>query len=444
MRNITRLLLLTSLLTVFACGKASIESAKQLLNNTTNESNSLKGNLSPNFGTGGIVLQDIVEFSTSGNEVGNQVLIDETGSIFVAGSGGPLANAALWKFDSTGALDTSFGGGDGLFTHKINSSDRVNDMAIDSLGNIILVGKTFISGEADDLAVWKITPSGVLDTTFGGGNGYVTHRTGSGSSYYEEGHSVTIDANDNIIVSGSTVANGAAIWKFTSTGVLDTSFGGGNGFVLNATFSYANGVTVDENDNIYTAGNGGGIKVVKYDSNGNLDSSFSGDGSFEYDNPSGSEGTTDIVLDSNGNVVITGYLDSGADRDMLVMRLTPTGVLDTTFGSGQGYITHHNAASGNGNDIGSALALDSDGNILVIGDSEGSNSDIAIWKLSATGSLVTSFGDGDGFLVLDDLAGGNGTDKGYGLALTDSGKLVATGMSYSATTGEDMFLFLLE
>ena len=443
MKKIKAHLLLTILITLLSCGKASIESAKQLLNNTANEPNSLKGNLSANFGTGGIVTQDIVEFSTSSNDLGKQVLIDETGSIFVAGKGGPVPSAALWKFDSNGALDTTFGGGDGLFTHRINSNDRVNDMAFDSSGNIILVGKTFISGQADDLAVWKITPSGVLDTTFGGGNGYVTHRTASGS-VYEEGYSVAIDSNDNIIISGTTVSTGAAIWKFTPTGALDTSFGGGNGYVLNATFIYANGVTVDENDNIYTAGNGGGIKVVKYASNGNLDSSFSGDGSFEYDNPSGSEGASDIVLDSNGNIVITGSQYNGVDSDMLVMRITPNGVLDTTFGSGQGYITHHNAASGNGNDGGDALTIDSEGNILVIGDSEGVNYDLAIWKISPTGSLVTSFGNGDGFLILGDLAGGNGFDRGYGLALTDSGKLAATGMSEGASTSDDMVLLLLE
>ncbi len=443
MRNITRLLLLTSLFTVFACGKASIESAKQLLNNTANEPNSLKGNLSANFGTGGIVTQDIVEFSTSSNDLGKQVLIDETGSIFVAGKGGPVPSAALWKFDSNGALDTTFGGGDGLFTHRINSNDRVNDMAFDSSGNIILVGKTFISGQADDLAVWKITPSGVLDTTFGGGNGYVTHRTASGS-VYEEGYSVAIDSNDNIIISGTTVSTGAAIWKFTPTGALDTSFGGGNGYVLNATFIYANGVTVDENDNIYTAGVGTGINVVKYDSNGNLDLSLSGDGVFVYNNPSGGGSANDIIIDANGNVVITGYLDSGADRDMLVMRLTPTGVLDTTFGSGQGYITHHNAASGNGNDIGNALTIDSDGNILAIGTSVGANTDLALWKISPTGSLVTSFGNGDGFVTFDGLAGKSGFDMGNGLALTDSGKLAVTGQSEGVTTSDDMVLFLLE
>ena len=443
MKKIKAHLLLTILITLLSCGKASIESAKQLLNNTANEPNSLKGNLSANFGTGGIVTQDIVEFSTSSNDLGKQVLIDETGSIFVAGKGGPVPSAALWKFDSNGALDTTFGGGDGLFTHRINSNDRVNDMAFDSSGNIILVGKTFISGQADDLAVWKITPSGVLDTTFGGGNGYVTHRTASGS-VYEEGYSVAIDSNDNIIISGTTVSTGAAIWKFTPTGALDTSFGGGNGYVLNATFIYANGVTVDENDNIYTAGNGGGIKVVKYASNGNLDSSFSGDGSFEYDNPSGSEGASDIVLDSNGNIVITGSQYNGVDSDMLVMRITPNGVLDTTFGSGQGYITHHNAASGNGNDIGNALTIDSDGNILAIGTSVGANTDLALWKISPTGSLVTSFGNGDGFVTFDGLAGKSGFDMGNGLALTDSGKLAVTGQSEGVTTSDDMVLFLLE
>ena len=80
----------------------------------------------------------------------------------------------------------------------------------------------------------------------------------------------------------------------------------------------------------------------------------------------------------------------------------------------------------------------------MIGDSEGVNYDLAIWKISPTGSLVTSFGNGDGFVVLDDLAGGNGFDRGYGLALTDSGKLAATGMSEGASTSDDMVLLLLE
>lgn len=434
MRNITRLLLLTSLLTVFACGKASIESAKQLLNNTTNESNSLKGNVSPNFGTGGIVLQDIVEFSTSGNEVGNQVLIDETGSIFVAGKGGPVPSAALWKFDSNGALDTTFGGGDGLFTHRINSNDRVNDMAFDSSGNIILVGKTFISGQADDLAVWRITPSGVLDTTFGGGNGY------------DEGNAVAIDSNDNIIVVGrsnGSTGTKAAIWKYTSNGVLDTSFGGGDGFITTTSNGVKTGVVIDSADNIYVTGYAGGeVTLWKYNTTGTLDSSFDSDGIFVFTNP-GSDYSYDLVLDQTGNILLTGDLSDGSNSDMFIMRVTPLGNLDTTFGAGLGYITHNNAAGGNGYDSGKAINLDSEGNILIAGSSYDSSYDLAIWKVSPQGQLDTSFGGGNGYVTLNNIAGGNSGDRGEDLALTASGTLVVTGFSVGTTTDE-MFLLNLE
>jgi len=443
-RIIKYLLLFTSLSTLFSCGKASVESAKELLNNTTTEPNFLKGEPSADFGAGtGIVSYDAGSFS--GPDKGVAVAFDSNGNIVVGGDSFISSNdMAVWRYRPDGTLDTSFGGGDGFLTHSINGSDYVEDMAFDSLGNIILVGRTLVSLQGNDLAVWKVTPSGTLDTSFGGGNGYITHRMASGQTNHEEGYSVAIDSNDNIIVVGRTTTAGSTVWKFSTTGILDTSFGGGDGITQSPLLGAAYGVTVDENDNIYTAGVGTGINVVKYDSNGNLDLSFSGDGVFVYNNPSGGGSANDIIIDANGNVVITGYLDSGTDRDMLVMRLTPTGVLDTTFGSGQGYITHHNAASGNGNDIGNALTIDSDGNILAIGTSVGANTDLALWKISPTGSLVTSFGNGDGFVTFDGLAGKSGFDMGNGLALTDSGKLAATGMSEGASTSDDMVLFLLE
>jgi hypothetical protein len=66
---------------------------------------------------------------------------------------------------------------------------------------------------------------------------------------------------------------------------------------------------------------------------------------------------------------------------MAIWRFNPDGNLDTSFDDDNGYVIHHGAAGGNGEDVGFDTVLDGAGRILVGGRSfDGVNFDMTIWR----------------------------------------------------------------
>ena len=133
-----------------------------------------------------------------------------------------------------------------------------------------------------------------------------------------------------------------------------------------------------------------------------FDTTFDGDVIVEdHDNAAsgnGSDSDRSITTDSDGKVLVTGYCYNGSDNDMVIWRYNSDGTLDTTF-DGDGIVVHDNAAGGNGSDYGNSITTDSDGKILVTGSSEnGSDFDMIIWRYNSDGTLDTTF-DGYGIVV---------------------------------------------
>ena len=65
----------------------------------------------------------------------------------------------------TGDMDTTFGGGDGItITDFGGGNDEAQDLAIASDGKILVGGHTNASGT--DFAVARYTQAGLLDTSF--------------------------------------------------------------------------------------------------------------------------------------------------------------------------------------------------------------------------------------------------------------------------------------
>jgi uncharacterized delta-60 repeat protein len=378
-------------------------------------------------------------------------------------SGGTSSPSSTYT-PAKGVLDTSFGVG-GIVTSDgaaggTNSDDRGYGIALDPSGKIVVVGISMNSSYNIDMGLWKYDSYGILDTSFGV-NGFVKHNSAAGGNDDDAGVALAIDPSGNIFVAGYSChgvgipTGDMTIWKYNSNGTLDTSFGV-NGVVTNDSAAGGSGadkgqgIALDPSGKILVTGSSsneaGNIDMViwKYNPNGTLDTSFGVNGIVTSDGIAGGTGVDigyDIALDSSGKILVTGYSQTGSgDDDMVIWRYNSTGTLDTSFNS-VGYVTHHNAAGGNGNDDGFSITTDPSGRILVAGDSYNGagNYDLAIWRYNSNGLLDTSFGV-SGIVTHDSAAGGSGADLGKGIAIDPLGKILVAGYSWNGTN-QDMALW---
>ncbi len=335
-------------------------------------------------------------------------------------------------------LDKGFGN-DGIVTYAgSGGDDKAKSIALDSSGNIYAAG--FSENFDYDMIIWKYDSTGNPVSGFGTG-GIVTHDMGHGA---DSANSIVLDHSGNIYAAGIS-KNGndydMVIWKYDSTGNLVSDFGtggivtyaGGNGW--DGAFSIA----LDGSGNIYAAGyhyNGSNydMAIWKYDSVGKPFSGFGTNGFISHHNASGGNGNDvamSMVLDGFGNIYAAGYSDNGSDDDMVIWKYDSTGNPVSGFGTG-GIVTYVGGGVYGGD---YSIALDGSGNIYVAGSSyNDSDSDMAIWKYDRFGNLVSDFGT-NGVILHHNAAGGDGFDEAYSIAL-DGSSIYAAGYSYNSSNAD--------
>jgi len=366
---------------------------------------------------------------------------------------------ALWRFDSTGILDPTFGGR-GYVTHHNAAGGRGHDVgnaiAIDPEGRIIVVGSSV--GGSRDLAVWRFRPDGTLDGSFGPqGRGYAIHDNAAGGRHDDEGNAVALDPSGRILVAGYSsgvetfrIRRETAVWAFTPQGSLDTAFDGVGYRTVHfneweAGDDEASGLVVypDTGRIILSVVSRRNFNQWKdkmwlwgLSAQGAVDKAFGSGGIVKYAGP-GETGASSIQIDARSFLVVTGYrTDDQGNRAMAVWRFSPSGAIDANFGTrGEGLVVHY----GFGSAEGKAIRLDGTDRILVTGFTGGS---FALWTFNQDGSLDTSFGtDGPGFTTHDSAAGGTGADVGNALVVDEYSRIVAAGYSLNAVSNEDMVVW---
>jgi uncharacterized delta-60 repeat protein len=196
------------------------------------------------------------------------LLVDDAGRMLVSGAEAFINHnnqGFVARFTAAGALDPSFAG-TGLFsdpgsTASGQPSVQYRDLAFGPGGSIVAAGDRDL-----DAMVLKLSAGGVPDAGFGGGDGIATSDYAKGPGFsIAGGYGIAVDSQGRVLLSGQTTPASAdakgTVVRFTAAGALDTSWGTGTpapGIVWLplAQMVRASGVVIASGDRVVLSGSG--------------------------------------------------------------------------------------------------------------------------------------------------------------------------------------------
>ncbi len=340
----------------------------------------------------------------------------------------------LWASVTTthaapGSLDLTFGSGNGKVIQPIstNADDNAHAMVIQPDGKIVVVGACGTT-TSRDFCVARFEPSGALDDTFSG-DGKVITQVGTGNS---DAYAVAIQADGKIVVAGQCGNVGTrdfCLVRYNPNGTVNANFGD-NGQVITAVGSgddAAESMAIQSDGKIVVAGtcrlgSNDAFCVARYNPDGSLDDTFSSNGTVLTSVTADDDVGRAVAIQSDGKIVVAGYCgDTSVSVAYCAARYLSNGDLDDSFDF-DGKVT---ASIGNFLDVASAIALQADGKMLIAGTTTLTTGDPAFSaiRVNPFGSLDTSF-SANGRLS---FSIGAGDDLGKSVAIQPDGKVVIAG-----------------
>lgn len=284
--------------------------------------------------------------------------LDTSNNLYSAGYDGTYA--LLQKVNSSGVLQFQ------VSLNNAGNGVQFRSAAIDSLDNIIAGGYGTVTGNVIDYVVVKYNSSGVLQwqKSFGGA-----------SPQYEYGQAVAVDAANSVLVCGYvTQPTGGAPYeivtvKFNSSGTYQWQKKLAGSYTV-----LGQAVACDTSSNVYItgqgqAGAGAGFITAKYNSAGTLQwQRFLKIGS-SYG--SSNDLANGIVVDSAGDVYVTGYSNAG--------QLAVTAKYNST-----GTLQWQRTLTAN---YGIAIAADTSNNIYVLCTAQSTPQGLYLIKYNSSGTI---------------------------------------------------------
>lgn len=323
------------------------------------------------------------------NTNGYSVALDSSNNVYFVGDNNSSGSndIQIAKYNNSGVIQwqKSLGGSN----YEIGT-----DIAVDSSGNVYIVGSTNPGTGQFNFEIAKYNTSGTIQwqRSLGGAN-------------YENGYGIAVSSSGNVYVIGRSNDSGIMdfeLAKYDTSGTIQwqrkLSIGSG---------ASGNGIAVDSSENVYITGTYGNLYVItaKYNTSGTIQwqrkigdatNAFIGYG---------------IAVDSSGNSYVCATISPTGNNDILVIKYDTSGV-----------IQWQRSLSSANSENSQKIALDSSGNVYVIGYSNGSTGsiDYQIIKYNNSGTIQwqrrLGAADGSNFY-------------GYGIKVNASGSMYIIGSS---------------
>jgi uncharacterized delta-60 repeat protein len=389
------------------------------------------GAADPTFGIGGMVVTDY------NGPAPTDALLQPDGKIVVVTGfdNDPSATEAfgVLRYQSNGALDTSFGVGGRATTAFTNFINSANDAVLQPDGKIVVAGETeSADGTLSEFAIARFTASGTLDSSFGVGGEVTTNFVGvQPGGVRNPATSVLLQADGRILVGGSASqcprrcgGTKTALARYNPDGSLDNTFGSG-GIVSVTAVSAATTLAQDTAGDIFALN---GASIAEFSPTGALQPQVT-PSPIAVASSAGFQ-VSPTVFQADGTYLLsTGAADGTSgyqhDTDAKVVRYQPTGVVDPGFTNPPFDFGVENP---NSTDLGQAIARQPNGQVVIAGyRSFNGTTAFTLARLNAGGSLDTTFGTG-GTLTAN-LAGGG---QASAVIIQPDGKILVIGQGFAS------------
>ncbi len=280
------------------------------------------GSLDTTFNSTGKVITDM-----GGSQDWIQsVILQPDGKTVVAGYDN--GNFGLARYNTNGLLDTTFDFDGKVSTSFGSLNDWAYSVAIQQDGKIVASGLAYNSITGVDFALARYDTTGALDTTFDN-DGKATFDLSNNS--FDEGHAMVIQPDGKILLAGNYSTNADkdfAIIRVNANGSLDTSFGN-NGiarFNITNVDDYCNAIALQTDGKILMTGtiwftSTDEIGMIRLNSNGTIDNTFGNGGIIITHINNIYDEANAVTFQTDGKILIGGYTEyPGGISDFAVLR----------------------------------------------------------------------------------------------------------------------------
>lgn len=278
------------------------------------------GALDKAFGTSGIVKR-------GGYGPASSVVVQPDGRIVagcpVRGYLGSSADFHVFRFTSSGAVDTAFGS-NGVATLDFGGTESIAAVGLDSLGRIVAAGTVDQSSGTDmqDWAIARLLGDGTADSAFDS-NGMLAPSYADAELAWALG----VQPDDKLVVAGTSGTPNAdvTVARFDTAGVADSAFGtGGVASVDVAADDVPYGLVLEPSGRIAVAGHAGSAFLLAGFTNaGAVDSAFGSSGTTTTTFTAGDATAHALAAAPDGRLVAAGSADDGRVVHVVAARYWP-------------------------------------------------------------------------------------------------------------------------